>query len=96
MVLNDFDLYSDFLAKQARYDIQATRSTDDSITLTWRDVTEHFEAAARMAQSEEQFRLLAENSGDMVTLIQNGKFVWVSPAAEQVLGAPPSTGRAGT
>lgn len=89
VVLNDFDLYSDFLAKQARYDIQATRSTDDSITLTWRDVTEHFEAAARMAQSEEQFRLLAENSGDMVTLIQNGKFVWVSPAAEQVLGAPP-------
>ncbi|MEI6253706.1 MAG: PAS domain S-box protein, partial [Mycobacteriaceae bacterium] len=89
LVLDDFDLFNDFISKHSRYDIQVTRSGDDSITLTWRDVSDRFAAAERMAESEEQFRLLAESSGDMVARIRDGRFFWVSPAAEQVLGAPP-------
>lgn len=38
----------------------------------------------------DQFRLLAENAGDVVTHVRDGRFVWVSPSIEKVLGAPAS------
>ncbi len=38
--------------------------------------------------SERQYRLIAENSGDVVCHIRDDQFAWISPSAEQVLGAP--------
>lgn len=87
LVLNDFRVYNGVRDEEFRCDIRAAASGPDSITLTWRDVTERFAAAQQIAESEEQFRLLAENSGDMVVRIRHGRFVWISPAVETVLGA---------
>jgi PAS domain S-box-containing protein len=42
-----------------------------------------------LAASEEKYRLLADNAGDVVTHIRDRRFVWVSPSAERLLGAPP-------
>ena len=85
VVLHDFH----YPGYDRRYDIQATRAGRDLLALTWCDVTERFHAAQRLAESELQYRLIAENSGDAIVHARDGRFVWVSPSIEAVLGAPP-------
>jgi hypothetical protein len=47
---------------QDRYlDISAAR-VGDGLSYTWRDVTDRHVAAARLAQSQDRYRLLAENA----------------------------------
>ena len=71
------------------YDIRATQVRTGTIILTWRDVTERIEDGQHIAASEQQFRMLAENMGDVVTLVDDdGTITWVSNSVEQVLGAP--------
>lgn len=88
-VIDDFAQFSDVLRSFRRYDIRAVRASPDRLSATWRDVTERSEIARRVADSEQKYRLLAENSADVVSLMRNGRFVWVSPSVEDVLGAPP-------
>lgn len=85
VVLHDFH----YPGYDRRYDIQATRAGRDLLALTWSDVTERFRAAQRLAESELHYRLIAENSGDAIVHSRDGRFVWVSPSIEAVLGAPP-------
>ena len=54
-----------------------------------RDVTARHRTIGRLTESEERYRLLAENSADILCHIRDGKFVWVSPSIEAALGAPP-------
>ena len=90
LVLDDFSFSydSEGLLDSRRYDLRATRATATSIAVTWRDVTERFEAAERLAASENNFRLMAENSTDVVVHVRDGRFVWVSPSVDSLLGAP--------
>ena len=88
LVLDNFSYDNEVLLDTRRYDIRATRATPNSITLTWRDVTDRFTDLQRLAASEEQYRLLAENSTDIVCHVRDGALVWVSPSIEAVLGAP--------
>jgi diguanylate cyclase (GGDEF)-like protein/PAS domain S-box-containing protein len=78
-------------------DIRAVR-VDNQVAFAWHDVTERHEADAKLAASEEQFRLLAENSTDVVVRIgRDGTVLWVSPSVASVLGWSPADciGRAG-
>ncbi|MFM7035139.1 MAG: PAS domain S-box protein [Planctomycetia bacterium] len=60
---------------------------DEWISLVWRDVSERHEALARLAASEEQFRLLAENSSDVIVRLDaNDRILWLSPSVTAVLG----------
>jgi diguanylate cyclase (GGDEF)-like protein/PAS domain S-box-containing protein len=72
-----------------RYDIRAVR-VGDGISCTWRDVTDRHEAAERMAVSERRFRLLAENSTDVVLLSRDGIMRWLSPSLTRMLGWDPA------
>jgi diguanylate cyclase (GGDEF)-like protein/PAS domain S-box-containing protein len=73
-----------------RLDIRGIRG-HDWISLVWRDVTERHQAAERLAASEEQFRLLAENSTDVIfRLDANGTILWISPSVTPVLGWAPA------
>ena len=58
----------------------------DSLSYTWRDVTERHRASEQLAASEEQYRLLAENSSDVVVHTRDQRGVWVSPSTTEALG----------
>lgn len=67
-------------------DIRAVR-IDGRVGFTWRDVTERHVTADKLAASEEQFRLLAENSSDVVVRVdRDGTIKWVSPSVSPLLG----------
>lgn len=89
VILEDFPYFSDVLNASRRYDIRATRAGVDLIVVTWRDTTERFENVQRIAASEQRYRLIAENTGDVVSHLRDGVIVWASPAVEDLLGAPP-------
>ncbi|MFN9273704.1 MAG: diguanylate cyclase [Planctomycetia bacterium] len=75
-----------------RLDIRGIRG-DDWLSLAWRDVTERHEAAEKLAASEEQFRLLAENSSDVVLRLDtHDTILWISPSITPVLGWTQSHG----
>jgi PAS domain S-box-containing protein len=89
LILDDFCYDDEVPGAARRYDIRGARVWADVLTLTWRDVTDRFESAARIAGSEERFRLLAENVGDVVCRTREGRVVWISNSVDEMLGAPP-------
>ena len=72
-------------------DIRIARAGTDLLAISWRDVSDRVDATSRLAAAEEQYRLLAENSVDVVAHVGgDGLVKWVSPSVESMLGAPPS------
>ncbi|MGD9956900.1 MAG: EAL domain-containing protein [Candidatus Nanopelagicales bacterium] len=69
-----------------RYDIRAMRC-GDGITLTWRDVTDRYAEQQRIAESEQRYRVLAENASDIVwETAADGTMQWVSESITRLLG----------
>jgi len=89
LVLDDFPYVNDILGQERRYDMRAVR-LGDSVSVTWRDVTDRYEAAKRIAESEEHFRLLADNSSDVVVRLRDDIIDWASPALTVTLGWTPA------
>lgn len=90
VILDDFPIRYQINDKLYYFDVRGTRVESGWITLTWRDVTERTELTHRIAASEEQFRLLAENVADVVTRLDDaGTITWISKSVEKALGAPP-------
>ncbi len=53
----------------------------------WRDATTEVAALQELAESEEHYRLLAENASDVIIRADpGGRITWVSPSAGTVLG----------
>lgn len=71
-----------------RYDIRAVKF-GDGLLYTWRDVTERHQQYRQIADSEERFRLLAENAADIVLVIKGGVIDWISASVEKEFGSPP-------
>lgn len=58
--------------------------------LVGRDVTEIEESREALRRSEEMFRLIAENSNDIISIHQdNGSVEYVSPSVQHILGYSP-------
>ena len=59
------------------------------IRSTVQDITKRKEAEEHLRQSEEQFRLIAENVGDMITMLDlDGRRIYSSPSYTGILGDP--------
>lgn len=89
VALDDFPYHSSVLNDWRRFDIHAARIGVDLLSVSWTDVTDRSVITDRIARSERHFRLLAENIGDVVTHIRDGRFVWVSTSATDILGRSP-------
>ncbi len=75
--------------RERQYEIRALPA-ENGMVLTWRDVTARYTTARAIADSEERFRLLAENTTDVVLEVDfAGVTRWASPSAEAVLGRAP-------
>jgi diguanylate cyclase (GGDEF)-like protein/PAS domain S-box-containing protein len=86
LVVNDFALPFGGPARIRRFDLRAVCHAG-SLNLTWRDVTERWLAAEKLASSDEQYRMLALNVTDVVIhLSAKGKVLWVSPSLTNMLG----------
>ncbi|MBK9739464.1 MAG: PAS domain S-box protein [Actinobacteria bacterium] len=88
LVLDDFAYPNEIHQGERYYDIRAVR-VGDSLSYTWRDVTDRHQAARIVAESEERYRLLAQNSSDVVVRSRAGLMLWVSPSLARVLGWSP-------
>ena len=60
-----------------------------SVVVSIRDVHKQVQARNALVTSEERYRLLAENSSDIVYQGANGRITWISPSVERVLGWKP-------
>lgn len=89
VVYDDVSYDNEILVDTRRYDLRATRATASSISVTWRDVTERYRAAQRIAAAQQSYRLIAENVGDVVCHVRDGIVAWVSPSVGGVLGGSP-------
>lgn len=77
LVLNDCPFFNGIPGDARRHDLRANRAGADLLAVTWRDVTDRFEAAQRIADAELEYRLIAENSSDVVLHGRDGRVVWV-------------------
>lgn len=67
------------------WDVRAVR-LEDGLSIGWRDASERESHARRLAASEAQFRLLLQNSSDVMLLEIRGQIRWISDALQTHLG----------
>jgi diguanylate cyclase (GGDEF)-like protein/PAS domain S-box-containing protein len=88
IILDDwFDANAHGAERAPRYDVRGVK-VGDSVSETWRNVTERNEAIERIVESEERFRLLAQSSSGIVLQARDGIINWISPSLTQELGWP--------
>ena len=67
-----------------------SKNETSSIISSTRDVSDQVDAETRLKTSEEQYRLLSENSNDVIAIYDlEGRYTYVSPSSEQILGYAP-------
>lgn len=73
------------------FEVKAMKTGNDQVTVFFRDITETKRAEEHLRTSEEKFRLLAENSTDLISRHDSeGNFTYVSPSSKNLLGYEPS------
>lgn len=79
-----------FVANEERvFELRATK-VDDGLALAWRDITDLYRRTdEELRRSSEQYRLVLENSADVIFHTIEGIVQWISPSCTQVLGSAP-------
>ena len=85
-VFDDYAFPNRMIGEERRYDLRATK-TPDGIALTWRDVTDRWRTARRVAEDERRYRLIAEHGSDVLwELSAEGRLLWASASMSRILG----------
>ncbi|MEI6361041.1 MAG: EAL domain-containing protein [Actinomycetes bacterium] len=86
VILDDFAYRHELVGEERRFDLRATKS-GDGVAVTWRDITDRHDEEQRLADSERRFRLLAENSSDVIFMGRDDMTItWASPSARHAFG----------
>ena len=85
LILSAAPFDSEISAETRRFDFRGV-VVNGGLSLTWRDVTSEYRNQQVLRESEEHFRLLAENAADVVLLARDGILQWLSPSLNRVLG----------
>ena len=90
LVLLDWPYTQELQGGQLRYyDVRAVRASG-GVSQLWVDVSDRHQTEERLAESEDRYRLLAENASDVVFRGSNeGVIEWVSPRCETLIGLKP-------
>jgi PAS domain S-box-containing protein len=57
--------------------------------IIYKDVTENELAKRALQESEEKYRLIVENSTDIIFTLESGRFIYLSPSIKNILGYKP-------
>lgn len=86
LILDDFVYPHEILAEPRHFDIRGVK-VGDSISFTWRDVTDRVEQAGRVAASDQWQRLLLASMAEgVVVLDSDGRVISSNDAAQRILG----------
>ncbi len=101
-----FNELVDVVEKDASMDVEQVRETahgsevflriratkmDDGFVLTFQDITQHKREEARIKESEQRYRLLADHMIDMVFIHSlDGTIEYASPSTERIIGFSPA------
>ena len=87
VILNELPRYSDAHHELRRYDLRVNRVGRDLLSVTWSDVTERFQAAARIREADDRYRRSMENAAiGMCIVTPDDRFEAVNNALCQFLG----------
>ncbi|MCB0940537.1 MAG: PAS domain S-box protein [Mycobacterium sp.] len=87
LIVNDFAYDNEFFMDTRRYDLRANRATASTIVVTWRDVTERYRIAQRLAASEALYRGSMDNAAvGMCLATPDGRFADVNNALCRFVG----------
>jgi len=88
LLIDDLPYRPETAASAGWFDVRAVK-LGESISYTWRDVTDRHLAQESLATSERRYRLLAENVSDTVMHSDDSRILWVSSALTATLGWQP-------
>ena len=88
LALDDYAYRNDAMSVEHHYDIRAV-AVGSLLSCTVRDITHRVLAERAVLESETRFRLIAQNSADIVVHLRDGIAEWVSPPITVALGWQP-------
>ena len=87
VTLDDYPRFSQLHGEMRYYDLRLNRANPDLLSVTWTDVTERFQAAARIREADERYRRLIDNAAiGMCIITPDGRFEAVNNALCQLFG----------
>lgn len=83
--------FSEYVPELGRYyDIHAYSPVNGQFVTIFNDISDIKKVEETLKESEEKFRLLAENANDVIWLLnEKGEFIYISPSVEKLRGYTP-------